>query len=432
MGMIVVCLLSITSEVYSQERWTELSAGSKAELWGVFFVSNDTGYVVGDSAVALKTIDGGMTWKAMLLPEKINDKKNVGFMDVFFINSKKGFISGHLKWEQGILLRTDDGGNNWEIVFDSIGIVINEIQYQIPHSTRLLLRGKGRKESRTIGGSSEVILISQDSGKTWEQLPQAFDSTVVSSQAHINFYSIVFQDSLNGLVSIFFNHSSTNLFDICQTSNGGKSWTKPKLNLSGFYGKIYYSPIYKYVRLINSYIEQSFDGGETWKKLYDLSGYKIYFFNNRIIYVPSYEFEELTKFDSNGNWSILPTGVKSYRVNDMSVPSEMVAYAVGYGKSGGQIFKTTNGGGLPLSVEGSEPYHQFTVVPNPTTSAIKLTYEVSSQEQRLVVSDLLGNMVQEATLPAGTTETSLNLTQLPTGTYICRLGKESRVVVVVR
>ena len=193
MGMMVVCLLSITSGIYSQERWTELSAGSKAELWGVFFVSNDTGYVVGDSAVALKTIDGGMTWKAMLLPEKINDKKNVGFMDVFFINSKKGFISGHLKWEQGILLRTDDGGNNWEIVFDSIGIVINEIQYQIPHSTRLLLRGKGRKESRTIGGSSEVILISQDSGKTWEQLPQAFDSTVVSSQAHINFYSIVFQ-----------------------------------------------------------------------------------------------------------------------------------------------------------------------------------------------------------------------------------------------
>ena len=430
MGMIIVCLLGIISGVYGQERWKELSSGSKAEFFGVFFVSNDTGYVVGDSATALTTTDGGVTWKQILLPEKANDKNNVEFKDVFFIDKQKGFISGYSN-QRGIVLWTEDGGDNWKILLDSIGQIVQEIQYQIPHSTRLLLRG-AKEKSYTIGGSSEIILLSQDSGKTWEQLPQAFDSTIVWSQAYVNFYSIVFQDSLNGLACAFFSHSSTNLFDICRTSDGGKTWTKPKWNLSGFYGKLYYTSIYKYIRLIGPHIEQSFDGGVTWEELYDFSGYKIYFFNDRIIYVPSYEFEKLTKIDSNGNWSVLPTGMKSYRVNDMSVPSEMVAYAVGYGKSGGQIFKTTNGGGLPLSVERSEPYHQFTVYPNPITSTLKLTYELSSQNQLLIVSDLLGNMVLEATLPAGTTETTLNFTELPTGTYFCRLGKESRAFVVVR
>lgn len=83
-------------------------------------------------------------------------------------------------------------------------------------------------------------------------------------------------------------------------------------------------------------------------------------------------------------------------------------------------------------IEFAEGRKSFAVFPNPTTSTLKLTYELSSQDQQLVVSDLLGNMVLETTFPAGTTETTLNFTELPTGTYFCRLGKESRAFVVVR
>ena len=48
------------------------------------------------------------------------------------------------------------------------------------------------------------------------------------------------------------------------------------------------------------------------------------------------------------------------------------------------------------------------------------------------MSDLLGKVVLSTTLPAETTEATLNLSELPAGTYFCRLGGEVRVMVVAR
>ncbi|MCC7439540.1 MAG: T9SS type A sorting domain-containing protein [Armatimonadetes bacterium] len=87
---------------------------------------------------------------------------------------------------------------------------------------------------------------------------------------------------------------------------------------------------------------------------------------------------------------------------------------------------------MPLSVERSEADHEFTVFPNPTTSTLKLTYNLSSQEQRLVVSDLLGSVVLSTTASPGSTHTTLHLRDLPAGTYFCRLGEEVRTFVVIQ
>ncbi|MBL7987474.1 MAG: T9SS type A sorting domain-containing protein, partial [Chlorobi bacterium] len=69
---------------------------------------------------------------------------------------------------------------------------------------------------------------------------------------------------------------------------------------------------------------------------------------------------------------------------------------------------------------------------NPTISTLQLIYQLSNQEERLIVSDLLGKVVLSTTLPAETTEATLNLSELPAGTYFCRLGGEVRVMVVAR
>ncbi|MCC7436995.1 MAG: T9SS type A sorting domain-containing protein, partial [Armatimonadetes bacterium] len=149
-------------------------------------------------------------------------------------------------------------------------------------------------------------------------------------------------------------------------------------------------------------------------------------------------------YDSGKTWEIADYGIPlHHEMGAISVVSPRVAYCAGvtcrdgYVKGcKGIIYKTIDGGGPANNptgvVEFAEWGSNFTVFPNPTTSTLQLTYQLSSQEQRLVVSDLLGSVVRSTTALPGSTHTTLNLRDLPAGTYFCRLGEDVRTFVLVR
>jgi photosystem II stability/assembly factor-like uncharacterized protein len=89
--------------------WTSQTSGTTVELWDVFFVNADTGFVVGGNWLAnshgiiLHTTDGGATWIEQNIPtEKPLNK-------VFFINDSTGAAVGN----DGTILRTTNGGETW-------------------------------------------------------------------------------------------------------------------------------------------------------------------------------------------------------------------------------------------------------------------------------------------------------------------------------
>ena len=80
-----------------------------AAVNGVFFVSESTGWVVGNAGYIRKTTDAGMTWQTQSSPlgRKLNR--------VHFVNANLGWITGG--WQDGAafpLLKTTNGGSAWQ------------------------------------------------------------------------------------------------------------------------------------------------------------------------------------------------------------------------------------------------------------------------------------------------------------------------------
>ncbi|RMI02884.1 MAG: choice-of-anchor D domain-containing protein, partial [Calditrichaeota bacterium] len=91
--------------------WAPLTTGITVDLYGVYFLDINFGYVVGANGVIYRTTDGGVTWVAL----------NTGILVII-----RNIIIGdaNTAWavcEGGIILQTTDGGNTWEQITPGCG-----------------------------------------------------------------------------------------------------------------------------------------------------------------------------------------------------------------------------------------------------------------------------------------------------------------------
>lgn len=75
---------------------------------------------------------------------------------------------------------------------------------------------------------------------------------------------------------------------------------------------------------------------------------------------------------------------------------------------------------------------QFNVFPNPNNGAFTIEYELRSQTfVELAVYDMTGSLVKQIVKPmkqqSGIYQTPINLTEWPSGIYICKLSKDGKV-----
>ena len=83
--------------------WTSQSSGTIADLNSIQFLNLGTGYTAGTNGVFLYTLDSGITWQQL----NLNTTRNLNA--VHFLSSNEGFIVG-----DSILLSTFNGGQEWE------------------------------------------------------------------------------------------------------------------------------------------------------------------------------------------------------------------------------------------------------------------------------------------------------------------------------
>ncbi|MGB1317339.1 MAG: T9SS type A sorting domain-containing protein [Flavobacteriales bacterium] len=108
-GLILVGVNSVSAQTV----WTEIATPTDKDLNVIQFVSNEVGYVAGDS-VLMKTEDGGATWSNMLLdsvPNNINQSNEI--LDMHWFTESHGMLMAG-PW--GGFYQTTDGGINWTAV----------------------------------------------------------------------------------------------------------------------------------------------------------------------------------------------------------------------------------------------------------------------------------------------------------------------------
>ncbi|MCA6362595.1 MAG: T9SS type A sorting domain-containing protein [Bacteroidetes bacterium] len=105
--LILMCVLLGGIAANAQSSWQPLSSGTTKNLREVFFTSSDTGYVVGEDSVLLRTTDGGNTWVQLnnvssLFPGNLND---------IWMWGNTGMIVP--EYHGGDVKQTSNGGNSW-------------------------------------------------------------------------------------------------------------------------------------------------------------------------------------------------------------------------------------------------------------------------------------------------------------------------------
>ncbi len=200
----------------------------------VFFVDSLNGWMTPQNKTLLKTTDGGRNWNII--------HTNIIFEDIYFINKLEGWGIGreYFEKEKYSIFHTKDGGLSWEMqVADT-----TTVRYDIYFSDK--------NHGWAVGGSHsfKTVLYTKDGGKHWFRCSTDY------------FYrddyvrGVVFTDSLNGWLL-------GGYFWALHTTDGGSTWQKDSSMAA--IRKLVYSDSLHYWGLIGSKeVALSFNGAKTW------------------------------------------------------------------------------------------------------------------------------------------------------------------------
>ena len=112
----VLCAFCFIFLQTANASWTKKNSGTLAWLHSVYFVDDHRGWIAGSNGTLLTTDDGGASWKQT---KKFNDDN---IRDVYFADAQNGWllcerdVYGGDVLSPSYLLKTSDGGANWERV----------------------------------------------------------------------------------------------------------------------------------------------------------------------------------------------------------------------------------------------------------------------------------------------------------------------------
>jgi len=268
--------------------------GFNTPIIDMFFISPETGYLVGNNGERYKTTDAGNTW------EKQYSEVNFRLRTAFFINENIGFASLNRGYNSidSLFLKTVNGGETWIKIYigdyaampclrffdEKNGLAVIITDYIKPNSKKHFIAktsdGGDNWEFIDLNnhyatykfyyfdnivfviGDNQEIFKSKDQGNTWE--------TIHTPNKVIDIY--FYNENIGYL------RGGTNIF---KTIDGGLNWEIVDFPVSSFNFLNFYNEkegfnieqVYEYHGVgINPYTYigcigyHTYDGGKNWKK----------------------------------------------------------------------------------------------------------------------------------------------------------------------
>lgn len=306
----------------------QLYSDSTVNLYSVWFINENTGYVCGSGGKILKTINGGQSWTLL----------NTGVTGIIssirFTNLNTGFACD----QDGNILKTEDGGTTWQIL-------------NFPYNNQLktiffLDENTGFVGGRQLSMSSKAkIFKTNDAGLSWSEPNDSLNHTNLGLKYyHIN--SLFFTNSSNG----YFVSSCIDLggdplcsgYYIGKTNDGGNNWFLKYTNISQFYNIYFTNPQVGFAVGKNNFggiISKTIDEGENWnEQLIDYCTLRtVYFSDNNIGFIAGDSGKIWQTIDGAINWNKLST-ISTNNLYAIHFPNTSTGYVVG---NNGTIIKIT-------------------------------------------------------------------------------------------
>jgi len=350
MKKLIVTFLFSAFVFYSYSQWTWSNPTPFGyHLSDVSFPELNTGYVVGHQGTILKTTDGGINWN--LMPS--GTTRNLEM--VWFTNTETGFVTS----DSGFIMKTTDGGVTWQELQSGTTEEFNDIYFY-------------NETLGFIAGMHGQLLRTKDGGETWQRAFIDIYSNVysvhfvnenigyaaasmrtvyktidggdtwssTSGDPYLNLRSIFFLDAFNGYVA-----GSDNF--MMKTTNGGFSWTHFQSNRP-IQQMQFTNELTGYALSYDELVKTT-DGGTTWNPV-GMAGVNTYFFANGTNVFGVGSFGKLFKSVDEGVTCInYDSSVTDDNLEDVHFPDENTGYIVSQydvsnGLRYGKVLKTTDAG----------------------------------------------------------------------------------------
>lgn len=233
--LILLLVLAILTEMlFSQWQWQNPLPQGNA-LSDICFINQTKGWAVGDVGCVLRTEDNGLTWELQ------NSGTHFNLCGVEFIDDNNGWSIGwiqHTYYDpDGIMIRTEDGGETWYQDYD--GDALYDIHFANPFM------------GWAVGDNGNII-HTNDGGEDWN----AQESGMV-----ITLNGVYFADENNGWVVGHWGK-------ILHTVNSGSNWDEQTSGVSVSLTSVFFvNPSTGYICGEEGVILKTINGGNSWSIL---------------------------------------------------------------------------------------------------------------------------------------------------------------------
>jgi photosystem II stability/assembly factor-like uncharacterized protein len=404
--------------------WDAQRTGPVRKLRGVSFTSSDIGTAVGHNGTILRTTNGGSTWTSQTYNSpttngSINDHlKAVSFFDDNngFAVSGSSYNDGSMPYGSayGLILRTSNGGTNWDVLYNSYYAAFNGV-FSIDADTCV-----------AVG----VYKVSQVDHASWFR----------TTDGGVSWDGKYFNSITDPLTDIFFTDANTGILvghngRIMLTTNGAESWnTLSSGTTQALHGVCFSDANQATVVGNGGTILRTSDGGISWQAqtsgtTEDLYSVSFTDADNGLI---SGNNGIILKTDNGGVTWEMQQSITNEDLFAVSMVDQNIGTAAG---DNGTILRTTTGGYTIVfnenNFESSKGYQLSQNYPNPFNTSTIIRYIIPERSSvQLTVYNTLGQIVHKLVnrdLEAGIHEITFDASHLPSGVYIYRLQAEEYV-----
>lgn len=407
---LTMLLLAALLPISLLAQWTPRTSGTTNTLQDVFFLNENYGAVVGDSATILLTTNGGTTWQ----PHTIPTKSSLQSVEIIGIDT---ILVAAGSYFEGEVYLTTNGGDDWELVAEGIDLARSGDDY--------------------FALNAETILRSEDQGETWNPTAIGIGGTTLLERLHFPKGDEGDVGYAIGNIGGFASYSTV----AYRSEDGGQSW----VSLFSFD-----------FPNANAYTAASFPSADTGYIFTNLQERFLPGKLNQLIKVYNFYYDDVQtqqwRFDSEIVNDSLPTYMYDAHFFDTQN-----GYAVG---ENGTIYKTTNGGvdwtvdyagnqlltsifmrnesagyavganGTILEFENSTnpttdplPTRVLNFYPNPTNGTIRLE-GIETNDAILTIFSPIGQILQQKQLNG---EQTVDLNNLANGWYTVQVRSGGQV-----
>ena len=210
-------------------------------LQSIFAVNNNVIYAGGQDGILLKTTDGGKTWKSSY--QRVNNSGD-NIQGLYFVNENVGYSANSYR----LIAKTTDGGTTWSAVLnDSTDATSTNYGVHFINENTGFVVGKA-------GNSVDVVYKTTNGGVSW---------TTTTYIVSANLRGVAFYDAQNGIAV---GEKVKAMF----TKNGGATWTASTINgvpagsASATIREVVYVNATTAVAAGDKLFIKTTDGGTTW------------------------------------------------------------------------------------------------------------------------------------------------------------------------